>query len=138
MNAKLTKTFAAIVVSAIALTSLVQPATAGGQFSINYAPNNSEQAQVLGLGLQLYSLFKTSKSGGAYVSQNGHNNSAGGQQSGSNNTGVVVQRGDGHQGTISQNGNGNNCGLFQFGRNTTASCGQSGNGNSSLTTVFGF
>ena len=139
MTAKFVKPFAvALTAAIIGVSSLASPAMAGGQFSINYAPNNSEQAQVLGMGLQLYSMFHGMKANGANVSQRGNDNSAGGNQSGSNNQGVIVQRGNGHQGTIEQQGNNNSCGLFQFGRNTKAQCGQYGNGQSSLTTVFGF
>ncbi|MHA6690179.1 curlin [Devosia sp. A449] len=139
MTTKFTKTaaavFAAIVIGAASLTA---PAMAAGQVSISFTPSDPDQQQALGMGLQMFSLFKGLSASGANVSQNGSFNAAGFNQSGSGNHGLIVQEGNGHQGTIQQNGNNNNCGLFQFGQNTNAQCNQNGNGQSSLTTVFGF
>ena len=139
MTTKFTRIFAAALAAAlIGLSSLPAPALAGGQFSLSYSPSNPEQQRALGLGLSVYSLVKGIKSGGAYVRQKGHNNSAGGSQDGWGNNGIIVQKGNNHTGTVQQNGNNNSCGLFQFGKNTNAACSQNGNGQSSFTTVFGF
>ena len=127
--------FAAVVIGAMSLTA---PAMAAGQFSINFAPSDPDQQQMLGAGLQIYSLVKGLSSSGANVSQSGNNNGAGFNQNGWGNHGLIVQEGNGHHGEIQQNGNGNSCGLFQFGQNTNGQCMQNGNGQSSLTTVFGF
>ncbi|SEP98792.1 hypothetical protein SAMN05428969_1424 [Devosia sp. YR412] len=135
MTTKFTKTLAAALIGAAILTA---PAMAAGQLSINFTPTDPDQQQALGAGLQIFSLVKGLSATGANASQNGNNNGAGFNQNGWGNHGLIVQEGNGHQGTIQQNGNGNNCGLFQFGENTNGQCVQNGNGQSSLTTVFGF
>lgn len=139
MTTKFTKTFvAAIAAAVIGVASLTAPAMAAGQVSISFTPTDPEQQQVLGTGLQIFSLVKGMSATGANASQNGNFNAAGFNQNGSGNHGLIVQEGDGHNGTIQQNGNNNNCGLFQFGKNTNGQCVQNGNGQSSVTTVFGF
>jgi len=139
MTTKFTKTFvAAIAAAVIGVASLAAPAMAAGQVSISFTPTDPDQQQALGTGLQLFSLMQGLSSTGANASQNGTGNAAGFNQNGSGNHGLIVQEGNGHNGTIQQNGNNNNCGLFQFGENTNGQCVQNGNGQSSLTTVFGF
>lgn len=139
MTISFTKTAAASIAAVvIGAASLTAPTMAAGQMSISFTPTDPDQQQALGMGLQMFSLFKGLSASGANVSQNGSFNAAGFNQSGSGNHGLIVQEGNGHQGTIQQNGNNNNCGLFQFGQNTNAQCNQNGNGQSSLTTVFGF
>lgn len=136
------KTFKTTVIAVLALTmggfALAAPAMANGQVSISYTPTDPDEAQVLGIGLQLFSLFNGMGTSGANISQNGSGNAGGIAQNGWGNNGVVFQEGNGHTGTINQNGNHNSCGLFQFGENTDAHCNQNGNGNSSITGVFGF
>ena len=139
MTNKFTRTFAAaLAASLIGVAGLAAPAMAGGQVSVSYTPTDPDQQPALGLGLSMVSLFNGMNSSGANISQHGNGNSAGGSQNGSGNNGVIVQEGDGHTGTIHQNGDNNSCGLFQFGENTDAQCSQNGNGQSSVTTVFGF
>ena len=139
MTTKMLKTtLAAIIIAAIGVTTVAAPAQAAGQLAINYAPNNADEAGMLGLGLQLFALFNGLDTSGANVIQTGDNNAAGGSQQGSNNHGVIVQQGNGHTGTVRQQGNNNACGVFQFGANTNASCDQYGNGQTSIKTVFGF
>lgn len=139
MTTKFTKTFvAAVAAVVIGVASLTAPAMAAGQVSISFTPTDPDQQQALGAGLQIFSLMKGLSNKGANASQNGNGNSAGFNQNGSGNHGLIVQEGNGHNGTISQNGNNNNCGLFQFGENTNGQCVQNGNGQSSITTVFGF
>jgi hypothetical protein len=139
MTTRFTKTFAAALAAVvIGAASLTAPAMAAGQLSINFTPNDLDQQQALGAGLQIFSLMQGLSSTGANASQHGNNNGAGFNQNGLGNHGLIVQEGDGHQGTIQQNGLNNNCGLFQFGENTNGQCIQNGNGQSSLTTVFGF
>lgn len=139
MTTRFTKTFAAALVAVvIGAASLTAPALAAGQLSINFTPNDLDQQQALGAGLQIFSLMQGLSSTGANASQHGNNNGAGFNQNGLGNHGLIVQEGNGHQGTIQQNGLNNNCGLFQFGENTNGQCVQNGNGQSSLTTVFGF
>lgn len=128
----------ALIIATLGAATLAAPAHAAGQISINYTPTNAKQQKALGVGLQLYSIFKGMSATGGNVSQNGFGNSAGIGQFGSGNHGVIVQNGNGHNGTVQQTGNNNSCGLFQFGQNTNGSCANSGNGQSSLTTVFGF
>jgi hypothetical protein len=135
MTTRFAKTIAAAVTVALLGAA---PAFAGGQISFGYTPSNPDEAQALGMGMQMYSLFQGLSSSGANVSQHGYGNSAGGSQNGSNNFGLIVQDGNGHNGTISQNGNNNSCGLFQFGNATNAQCMQNGNGQTGITTVFGF
>ncbi|WDR06992.1 curlin [Devosia rhodophyticola] len=136
------KKFATAAVLALTIgtagLATIAPATAGGQVSISFAPSDPEQAEALGMGLQMFSIVKGLSGQGADVSQNGNFNAAGIAQNGSGNHGLVVQEGDGHTGTINQDGNNNSCGLFQFGENTNAQCAQTGNNQSSVTTVFGF
>ena len=139
MTTPFTRTFAAIVAAAVIGTAgLAAPAMAAGQVSISFTPTDPDQQQALGMGLQMFSLMQGLSATGANASQNGNFNSAGFNQNGSGNHGLIVQEGDGHNGTIEQNGNNNNCGLFQFGQNTNGQCVQNGNGQSSITTVFGF
>jgi len=134
----LNSALASLLVVTMGALALTAPAHAGGQVSISYAPTDPDEAQVLGTGLQLFSLFQGMSASGGNISQNGFGNAAGIGQNGSGNHGLILQEGNGHEGTIEQNGNNNNCGLFQFGENTNAQCDQNGNGQSSLTTVFGF
>lgn len=139
MTTKFTKTFAAaIAATVIGVASIATPALAAGQVSISFTPTNPDQQQALGMGLQMFSLIQGMNATGANASQNGNFNSAGFNQNGSGNHGLIMQDGDSHQGTIEQNGDNNNCGLFQFGEATNAQCVQNGNGQSSVTTVFGF
>lgn len=137
----MTTRFAKTVAAALAATVIAisaGPAMAAGQISIGFSPTDPDQAQALGLGLQVFSLVQGLSSTGANVHQNGNGNSAGGNQHGSGNNGLIWQEGDNHDGTIHQNGNNNACGLFQFGNATKAQCLQNGNNNSGITTVFGF
>ena len=136
------KTLKTSVVAALALTmgafALAVPANAAGQVSLSYTPTDAEESKALGMGLQMFSLVNGMSASGGNISQNGFGNAAGIAQNGAGNHGVLLQDGNGHTGTIEQNGNNNNCGLFQFGENTDAECVQNGDGQSSLTTVFGF
>jgi hypothetical protein len=134
----MTRTFKSIAAALIVSASLAAPAMAGSQFSINFTPTDPDQQQMLGAGLQIYSLVKGLSANGANVSQNGDNNAAGFNQNGWGNNGLIVQDGNGHEGEVYQSGNGNNCGLFQFGHSSHGQCAQNGNGQSSLVTVFGF
>ncbi|KQN74275.1 hypothetical protein [Devosia sp. Leaf64] len=134
MTATFTKTAAGAIT---ALVIGISPAMAG-QISFGFAPRDPDQAQALGLGLRVYSLVKGFSDNGGNVAQNGNWNAAGFDQSGSNNSGLIVQDGNGHHGTISQHGNNNTCGLFQFGNASDAQCMQNGDGQSGITTVFGF
>ena len=139
MTTKFTKTFvAALAAAVIGVASISAPAMAAGQIAINYAPTDPDQAQALGIGLQMFGLIKGMGTTGANAYQNGNNNGAGFNQNGTGNNGLIFQEGNGHQGTIQQNGNNNNCGLFQFGENTNAECDQNGDNGSSITGVFGF
>jgi hypothetical protein len=138
MTTPFARTIAAgIAASLIGFASLATPSQAG-QFTMSFTPADADQQQVLGTGLQIYSLLRGLSANGADLQQNGSFNAAGFLQNGAGNHGVIVQDGNGHSGTIEQNGNNNSCGLFQFGQNTNAGCVQNGNGQSSLTTVFGF
>ena len=137
MTTRFTKTIAAALAAALIGLSAA-PAMAGGQIAIGFSPTDPEQAQALGIGLQVFSLVKGMSANGANVYQNGNGNSAGGSQNGSGNHGLIWQEGNGHNGTIHQNGNNNACGLFQFGQATNAQCLQNGNNQSGITTVFGF
>tara|TARA_R110002124_G_scaffold63350_50_gene173712 strand:+ start:16236 stop:16655 length:420 start_codon:yes stop_codon:yes gene_type:complete len=139
MTTKFTKTFAAAVTALVIGTAgLSTPAMAGGQFSFSYAPQTSDQQQVLGLGLLALALINGVSDPGANVRQQGSHNSAGVRQNGRGNNGLIVQEGNGHQGTIEQVGNHNNCALLQFGENTRGQCAQFGDNQSGITTVFGF
>ncbi len=137
----MTKSFTKIAAAAITAALLgvtASPAMAGGQISIGFSPSDANQAQALGTGLKMLSLFQGLSASGANVYQNGSGNGAGVNQNGSGNNGLIFQDGNGHNGTISQNGNNNSCGLFQFGQATNAQCVQNGNNQSGITTVFGF
>ena len=137
MITRFTKTIAAAFTAALIGIS-ASPAMAGGQIAIGFAPTDPDQAQALGMGLQMFSLMQGLSSTGANAYQNGSGNSAGINQNGSGNHGLIWQEGDGHNGTIGQNGNNNSCGLFQFGEATNAQCLQNGNNQSGITTVIGF
>ena len=128
----------AVALTAAMLGLAAAPAMAGGQIAIGFSPSDPDQAQALGTGLKIFSLFQGLSGTGANAHQNGSGNSAGISQSGWGNHGLIFQDGNGHNGTISQNGSNNSCGLFQFGQATNAQCVQNGNGQSGITTVFGF
>jgi hypothetical protein len=138
---QMTKSFTKILATAITAAMLglaASPAMAGGQIAIGFSPSDPDQAQALGTGLKIFSLFKGLSSTGANAYQNGSGNGAGFNQNGSGNHGLIYQNGNGHNGTISQNGNNNSCGLFQFGQATNAQCVQNGSNQAGITTVFGF
>jgi len=137
MTSRFTKALAATLTAAL-MGIAATPAMAAGQISIGFSPTDPDQAQALGLGLQMFSLINGMSATGANAYQNGTGNSAGFNQNGSGNHGVIFQDGNGHNGTIHQNGNNNSCGLFQFGQATNAQCLQNGNGQTGITTVFGF
>lgn len=130
------KTLALAAALATAVSLPVAPAMAGGQFAINIAPSNAEEAQALRLGLAFYALAQDIDANG-HVTQQGANNAAGIYQGGPNNQGIIHQEGDGHTGTISQNGGNNAHGLFQFGENTEGHVQQNG-GETGLTLLFGW
>ena len=136
------KTLKTSVVAVLALTmgafALAVPANAAGQVALSYTPTDADESKALGMGLQMFSLVNGMSASGGNIGQNGFGNAAGIAQNGAGNHGLLLQDGNGHTGTIEQNGNNNNCGLFQFGENTNGQCVQTGNGQSSLTTVFGF
>lgn len=137
MTIRFKKTIAATLAAAL-IGLAANPAMAGGQVSFGFSPSDPQQAQTLGLGLQIFSLVQGLSSTGANAYQNGNNNGAGFNQNGWGNHGLIYQDGNGHNGTITQNGNNNACGLFQFGQATNAHCLQNGNNQSGITTVFGF
>lgn len=137
----MTKTFTKTIAAALTTVLLglaASPAMAGGQIAIGYSPTDPEQAEALGLGLQVFSLVQGLSANGANAYQNGSGNSAGFGQFGSGNHGLIYQDGDGHNGSIHQHGNNNSCGLFQFGEATDAQCLQNGDNQSGITTVIGF
>lgn len=137
MTTSFTRTIATALVAAT-LGLAVTPAMAGGQIAIGFTPTDPDQAQALGMGLQMFSLMQGLSATGANGYQNGSGNSAGFNQHGSGNHGLIWQEGNGHTGTIEQNGNNNSCGLFQFGEATNAQCLQNGDNQSGITTVIGF
>ena len=78
MTSTFIKTVAATTAALVfGATSLVTPAMAGGQFSFSFAPQSSDQQQVLGLGLLVLSLVNGASASGANVQQHGNNNGAG-------------------------------------------------------------
>ncbi|WP_246018430.1 curlin repeat-containing protein [Pelagibacterium montanilacus] len=138
ISKRFTKSFAAGVAAAtIAMVSMIAPAQAGGQISLNYNPSNARDAQMVQMGLGIYQIVNEIERNGG-IRQRGNNNTAGVAQNGGGNFGVVHQEGRGHNGTVQQNGNSNSYGLFQFGRNTNAHVNQNGNGQSGLGLVFGW
>lgn len=138
MTTRFTKTITAALAAAMLGIVATPSAMAGGQIAFGFAPSDPDQAQALGLGLQVFSMMQGFSANGANTYQSGSGNSAGGSQNGSGNYGLIWQEGNGHNGTISQNGNNNSCGLFQFGGSTNGQCQQNGNNQSGITTVFGF
>jgi len=125
---------AAAIATSVALP--MAPAMAGGQFSINFAPSNAEEADALRLGLAFYALAQDIDANG-HVTQHGVNNAAGIYQGGPNNQAILHQEGSGHSGSISQTGGNNSYGLFQFGENTNGHVQQTG-GQTGLTLQFGW
>ena len=127
---------ASLVALTIGTAGLTVPATAGGSVSFSIAPGNTQDAQALRAGLQMYSLYNGIKNGG--IKQRGSGNIAGLLQNGGGNLGIIHQEGSGHNGTVQQNGSGNSYGLFQFGRNTSGHAVQNGNGRTGATIQFGW
>jgi hypothetical protein len=134
LHSRLTASLVALTIGSACLTA---PAAAGGSVSIHYAPANSQNANALQTGLQLYSLYNGVKNG-ASVKQRGRNNAAGIGQNGYGNVGIIHQKGSGHTGTLQQDGNHNAYGLFQFGKNTGAHVVQNGNRQAGTTVQFGW
>ncbi|WP_274426601.1 curlin [Chelativorans sp. YIM 93263] len=115
---------------------IATPAMAGGSVSLSLHPSGGDEARILQTGMRLYALSQNIKDG--RIKQKGRNNSAGLQQNGRGNLGIVHQEGRGHEGTVRQNGNGNAYGLFQFGKNTSAHVEQNGHNQSGATFQFGW
>lgn len=137
MAATIRKAFAtALTAIVVGSAAFAAPAHAGGTFSINLQPRNTDEDRAMRAGLAIYSIVNSVQNGG--IRQNGNGNSAGLAQNGSRNFGVVHQQGDGHNGTLTQNGNGNSYGLFQFGRNTSGHVTQTGHGGTGATFQFGW
>jgi hypothetical protein len=128
---------AGLAASTIGLSALTGSASAGGSFSVSYAPTDPQQAQALQAGLGLYSLFNGIQNG-ASIQQLGMNNLAGIGQNGAGNNGIIEQYGDGHSATLQQNGNGNSYGIFQFGEGTSTDVVQNGDRNAGVTFAFGW
>ena len=129
------RTLLAAAALATALPLAATPALAGGQVSINIAPQNARDARALRLGLALYALHQDIQTNG-HVTQIGANNAAGIAQ-GATDQAIIHQEGSGHTGTIQQTGGNNAYGLFQFGQNTNADIVQTG-GQTGLTLQFGW
>jgi len=134
MKALAPKSLFAAAALAVA-TSAPLAAEAAGQLSVNIAPSNAQDAQMLRLGLALYALHADIRTNG-HVTQNGVGNAAGIAQ-GSTDRAIIHQEGSGHTGTIEQTGGNNSYGLFQFGQNTDAQITQTG-GQAGLTLQFGW
>jgi len=126
-----------LVVASLATVSFVAPAAAGVTFSLTFLPGNTQDANAMRAGLQMFSLINGLQNG-ANVRQFGFNNQAGINQNGFGNNGLIYQEGNGHTGTLQQNGNNNSYGIFQFGENTNANVVQNGYGQTGATFVFGF
>jgi hypothetical protein len=122
-------------VAAMTLSSavLAGPALAGGSVSFTYTPTNAKDAQMLKMGLSIYSIYQYSQANGGGITQKGIMNAAGLGQNGSGNLGVIYQKGNGNTGTLQQNGNNNSYGIFQFGNGGNTAVTQNGNGQSGIT-----
>ncbi|MBN8294980.1 hypothetical protein JI664_23640, partial [Rhodobacter sp. NTK016B] len=116
--------FVAAALAVPATLPLAAPAQASGALSINIAPSNAREAQLLRLGLAAYALHHDIETNG-HVTQQGAHNAAGIAQ-GATDQAIIHQDGTGHTGTVSQTGGHNAYGLFQFGQNTTSHVAQSG------------
>ncbi len=126
-----------LVVASLASVAFVAPAAAGATFSLTFLPGNTEDAEAMRAGLQIFSLLNGLKNG-ANVRQHGFNNQAGINQFGYANNGLIYQEGNGHSANLQQNGNNNSYGIFQFGENTNANVVQNGYGQTGATFIFGF
>lgn len=129
-----------ILSATLAAAAVFAPVTAqagsGGQISVNIAPQNAQEAQMLRLGLALYSLHQDAERNG-HVTQRGVNNAAGIYQGGPGNRAVIHQEGCNNRGTIRQRNGNNAAGLFQFGCNTNGHIAQNG-GETGITIQFGW
>ncbi|MEN3792323.1 curlin [Fulvimarina sp. MAC3] len=127
--------FAALVLATGSLGAFSDPAAAG-QISFHLSPGDRRTSNALSTGLRLYSVLNDLKSGS--VRQYGRNNSAGLDQSGHGNTGLIEQRGDAHSGTLRQTGERNAYGIFQYGRGSKDDLVQSGRDRSGVTFSYGW
>ena len=125
-----------LLVGSMGQAALSFPAYAGGQISLNLAPQNSGDADLFSTGMRVYSLYRNLKS--ADIRQFGNGNAAGIAQAGSDNIGFIQQRGNGHSASLRQTGNRNAYGIFQFGRNTRSDVIQDGDGGSGATVSYGW
>ena len=126
---------ALLALTAASMTTLSAPAAAG-QISFHFAPQERQTSSALSTGLRLYSAYNDLKNGS--VRQIGRGNSAGLDQRGRGNLGLVEQRGDAHSGTLRQSGERNAYGLFQYGRGAEDSVVQNGTGRSGVTFSYGW
>lgn len=126
-----------LVVATMASVSFIGPAAAAGSISLTFLPGNTQDANAMRAGLQIFSLINGLQNG-ANVRQYGFNNQAGIGQNGYGNNGLIYQEGNGHSANLQQNGYDNSYGIFQFGENTNANVTQNGYGQTGATFVFGF
>lgn len=131
----LTKLKLTSIIALVAAAGTMATPSIAGQVSINFAPANANQQQMMQAGLGLYALVNGIQNGS--ISQKGLNNVAGLMQGGGNNLGIVHQDGNGHNGSLTQQNGNNSYGLFQFGSGTNAHVNQYG-GQTGLGFVFGW
>jgi hypothetical protein len=105
------------------------PADAGS-VTVTVKPKG-KSAKVVEKGLTILSKIQERRNR-ARVDQSGSGNTALVSQHGEGNTLGLFQRGSGHTAIASQDGDDNTLGIFQFGKNTTTDTSQTGNGRVEL------
>ena len=110
---------------------LYRPAPAdAGSLTVTVKPKG-KSAKVVEKGLTILSTIQARRNR-ARIDQSGSGNTALVSQHGEGNTIGIFQRGSGHTAIASQDGDDNTLGIFQFGKNTTTDTRQTGNGRVEL------
>jgi hypothetical protein len=124
--------------TALLISSIALPATAGGTLSFTLNPANQQEGDAMRAGLALYQIVQGVESG-AFVHQDGSLNGAAiAQVAGGGSVGVIHQDGNGHNAILDQQGHNQAHGIFQFGDGANAQVVQSSDHDTGLTFQFGW
>lgn len=107
----MTRTLTAIVLAAS--TALAAPAMAGGTITFGYSAKNQDEANLMRLGMAIYTLGKDHHDNGQ-ITEGGVRNAVDWVNP-NTNTAYTEQNGNNHNGSMTMNGGGTKCALIQHG-----------------------
>ena len=116
------------------LAGTAGPAIAENVISLSLTARNTQEADLLRLGLALYAINRQTRDG-AMIDQTGHNNSAGITQGDPGSFALIQQRGRDHFATLEQLGTAGAYAIFQSGKGAVA---QVGDGKAGVLIQFGW